>query len=204
MGVQAALFSMDGSSLYTAGSDYSITEWDVETGRLARRISQVAGSISDMTFFASDEKVAMVDESRIKILRTVTGEILLDLVKTNGLSVAVTLDEKRLITGGHFEDSVVELWDVATGSVINRANDSPWNTPLTGIELSPDGRQFAGTRDNRYMQLWNAETLERVRDLYNSTGHVATSGFYAGGREHYLHRRCGLHSLVADERWTGD
>jgi WD40 repeat protein len=168
-GQEAVLFSPDGQKIYSAGGNYTIIEWDVATGNLLRRVSTITGAASDIEFFNAGEKVAIVDEARVKVLKTDTGEILLDLVETNAASVAVLPAGNQMLTGGY--GKIVELWDTATGAVVDKVPTFSSSTGMEELSVSGDGNRFVALRSGA-VELWNVNPLQWVRTFNNSTGRI--------------------------------
>lgn len=82
-------------------------------------------------------------------------------------SVAFSPDSKQLASGG--TDSMVHLWDVATGNCIDTlAGHTDW---VTSVAFSDDGETLASWGIEKTVRLWDLETKTERGTL---TGHDST------------------------------
>jgi WD40 repeat protein len=176
-GQESVLFSSNGQTIYAAGGNYAITEWEVETGNFRRQVNAITGGVVDMEFFSNDEKLALVDQARIKILKADTGDVLMDLIETNANSVAVLPGGLQMLTSG--ADKIVALRDTTTGDIINKTT-SFVSSGMRAITLSPDAKQFVGVRGGSSFELWDAATLQLIRN-FSTTSEVNIAVFLPDG-----------------------
>jgi WD40 repeat protein len=72
--------------------------------------------------------------------------------------------------GFHFENAEVGLWNAADGKeirILKPPESSPGNR-FYGFEFSPDGGVLVAGRENDYFWVWNVETGEVLRKVYDA------------------------------------
>jgi WD40 repeat protein len=150
--VTALAFSADGSTVFAAGMDNTITRFDVATGAILETFTfedAVFGAFSENGQYA----VLQLNNGALIIVDTATGERLREL---SGQPAAVNLlafsaDGRYLIsaTGAPPENSTranpisVIVWDVETGRQVREF--SRLETPVQAVALSGDGSLAAAT-----------------------------------------------------------
>lgn len=89
--------------------------------------------------------------------------------------VRFTPDGKYLVSSGHFDsDSVIRVWDVATGKAVQRLFlRKEGNTEsLTGFVLTPDGKQLIASFYDGVLGVWDLESGEPVAGLQRHRGSI--------------------------------
>jgi len=158
--VGAVAVSADGRWAITGSDDETAVLWRVDDGEAVHRLShgnpvrQVAISASGSYLFTASQN------QRVAIWDGATGQVLHTLSERNrGITSArFSSDERHLLVG--YVNHVVELWDVVTGSRVQRWNTrarDPWR-PTGGAVLAvgfsaAGGRYFALAGDGRLVEL---------------------------------------------------
>ena len=115
-------FSSDGRHLVSSGSGPVVRVWDVETGR---QLLELGGHTADFwhpaqAVYSPDGTLIATGDasSTARIWEADTGELLAELNGHHGpvLSVAFSLDGRRLVSGGR-DDHLINIWDVQTGKL---------------------------------------------------------------------------------------
>ena len=182
--------SPDGKMLASAGygifgsGDFrykrSIILWDLSTGKELRRLGRRA--VGGHMAFSPDGKLLAsggCEDATVHVWNVQTGEELQVLVRhhqvdMNGRSdgyaggVAFSPDGKTLATTGG--DSMIRLWDVASGDEIDR-----WKAENRAdvIAFSSDGKQLAGV-NGATMIVWDVKTGKATHSFPALPGGTAT------------------------------
>jgi WD40 repeat protein len=152
-------FSPDRRSLRTVGSDESLSERDLTSGRILRRYD---GPPDSKRIWAPDGRVfATIDEHRrIHLWDALRGEETHRLEGHCGTvhSVTFSADGRWLFSAG--EDATLQWWDVRTGRRIERFQDEA--TDHVCYALSQDGRLLAWACGER-IHLWDLSARKEQR-----------------------------------------
>ena len=151
--INAVAFSSDGQSLVTGGEDKTICLWDLETGRVLRRLPNDAEIVRGVAF-SPDGKTVLGSSGTTWDAKT--GQVLPRVPR--GDSFAFSRDGRCLLVGGY----VAELCDVAT-------RKSLWQfrgySSFLCVALSPDGKRAAAGGDHNTVRLLDAGTGKQIHNL---------------------------------------
>ena len=194
--VCALAFSADGKLLATGGGEPSrageIKIWSIETGELARDISNIHSDVvlglefsPDGKFLASaaaDKMARLTDLTSGKLVRTYEGH-------TQGvLALSWNPDGRTLATAG--ADAQVKLWDAATGD--RKKNIEGYDKEVTAVRfVGASGALVTSSGDSK-VRLFGADgnqvrVFPDVVDFMNATA-VSADGkmVVAGGQDGVL------------------
>ena len=163
----AAVPSPDGRLLATAGYDRTIVLWDIETGKLVRKLQGHNGAVFDLAFSPDGKLLASASaDTTVKIWHVASGrrldtrsEPLKELY-----TVAVSPDGRLLVAGG--ADSRLRVWRLVS-------TDKPHINPLLYarfahegaihvLRFSDDGRYLVSAGADGEVKLWETKTFRQI------------------------------------------
>jgi WD40 repeat protein len=181
-GILSIVFSPDGKTLASGGSDKLIKLWDAATGREVRSIAGHEKYIRALAFTpdgralvstSGDKTVKLWDVSTGRELRTFEGASLSLAVS----AVAFSPDGERMATS---DENVIKLWDFDAGRALltlaGRAET------VNSVAFSPDGKMFASGGNEPTVKLWDVATGQQVRVLPAGRFVVSAVAFSPDGK----------------------
>lgn len=169
-------YSVDGRFLFSGGGEKLIYQWDVQEGRVIRKIP-----VPDYpTGFAAhpDGKRLITAQAGggMTLWNVETGRAEREYVgHTNRVGkIAVTRDGTRLLSGG--QDGLVRLWNIETGEPVHSFSDgySP------AVALSADDR-LAASSANWGVRIWRTDSGETLHKIPRNTVTVESAAFSPDG-----------------------
>jgi WD40 repeat protein len=186
---RAVVFTSDGKTLVTGGTDGTARQWDLADGMELRRWKS-AGEHLVMRAEPSGERVAYADNGSIRLLDARNGtEVLLAGAAPGQRACLAFSRDGTILASGHADGSI-HLWDPATAKETAR-----WQTSgemIESLAFAPDGKVLVSS-DYRGsgVHWWDATTGKEVpRKWAGHNGYVKKMRFSADGKE--------LFSLGAD------
>ena len=163
----SVVFSPDGKLLATGGYRKKIELWSVETGELNKVIELVSVGGQDppegglTPAFSPDGTIVAVGNrnARTQLFEVASGKFLRELPYMMSHELKFDPTGKMLVVA--YVDGTVATWDVASGKVLAKAKTS--TVDLYTVDWSPDGSVIATAGMAGSVELWDAETLTRLR-----------------------------------------
>jgi WD40 repeat protein len=189
--VECAVFSRDGKTLTSSGSDDWIRVWEVATGRQVRAcrrqgprlpVLSSAALSRDGTLLAlaSWSPAGSGDICNILLHDATTGKLLWELPLHGGGANTKTIvfsPDGRLLAAGDNRGKV-HLWETLTGK---RRLVLEWEkVGVTGLTFSTDGRLLASGNGVDGVLLFNVATGKQVRLLQSKVGKVEKETKFKG------------------------
>jgi WD40 repeat protein len=187
MPITAVAFSPDGSQVFVGGY-HELTVWNINTGRLARRIPGIGQRTYAIQFSPDGNLLAVACGSpgkhgEIRLLKPYSGE----LVNVLGMTSDVVFDcafspkGERLATAA--ADGVVRVFDVASGSEqLTITSHSDW---VFAVAWNSDGSQLASASRDKTAKVFDAKTGELLITYNGHNQPVRGVLFHPDGKEVY-------------------
>jgi WD40 repeat protein len=195
--VKVVAVSTDGKLLASSTGYDGISLWDAASGQELRHIPPAPCPVSSKSIaalaFSPDGRRLASCGTVISLWDVASGQELFQFRDSEYESyhaVAFLSDGKTLATssGGHHvssptrkwtQESVVCLWDAATGKMVRRFQGL--TDMIEGLAVSSDGKTIASASRDRTLRLWNAATGEELRSLGKSDRPLTRVAFAPDG-----------------------
>jgi WD40 repeat protein len=175
-GARSARFSTDGRQALIGGGDRAFRLWDLEHGACLRTLAGHAGRVESAWIGSSGRLAATgAADGLVRLWDLGTGRCLRVLRGHTSwvCDVALSDDERSVISAGGYDDKPIRIWDVATGDT-RMVLDQPDNA--RSVRFIPGGpRAVCGGKDST-MRVWDVqsgECLHVVRAPGDDVGAVA-------------------------------
>ena len=204
--IKAAAFSPDGHQLATGGANNDAYLWDVQSGRLLFHFEGHASGVYSVAFTPDgkqlltasfDQTLRVWDTAKGTLLRTLPGSRVWrywnrlrgagpDRDEDLFISVAVSPDGAKVLSGSWGKVRNVKLWDFATGELLKVYEGQRDSVAAVGFSAD-GGRIFAAGEDGKLV-IWNTgdgslvRTIEsRAKSVVVRTAVMAPNGLLATG-----------------------
>ncbi|MSQ95658.1 MAG: hypothetical protein EXR98_14010 [Gemmataceae bacterium] len=179
--INALAFTPDGKRL-VVGGNHELTVWDVQTGKIARRVFTRAERAHSMAFLPDGKLVVAGgrpgQEGDVRIYNIDVGTakdfggapsvdgvsdkavMLKELlqVEDSVLALGVSKDGKKVAAGG--TDRMVRVFDVATGKMEHAVeNHADW---ILGVAFTPDGKALVTASRDKTAKVWDLDAKESL------------------------------------------
>jgi WD40 repeat protein len=166
--VNSVAFSPDGKLLASGGAAGDVILWDAQTGAIVKKLD-APSSVYAIAFSPDGKRLASGGfDNNITLWEIASGNRLRTLEGEGDdiVSIAFSPDGRFLASGSRYSKLI--LWDAQNGTRLRTINDSDFPT---GLNFSPDGRQFvasAGLRNADILR-WDSQNFARLLTLQSST-----------------------------------
>lgn len=178
--VNGLSFNPEGTILASAGRDYIIQLWDVNTGEHVKTLIKTNSELQCITFSPDGETLASGELGVIRLFDINSGNQKTINTPTGWVDdLSYNPDGKSLVS--ITDDNAIYLWDVNT--LQNKKTfDGPFEGYPTSVDFNPDGRIIAtGNMDNK-VHLWHGPTGEYITAFSGHTSYIVSVVFSPDGK----------------------
>lgn len=161
--ISALAFSPDGKRL-AAGGYQEVVVWDLEGGKLFKRIGAgQLGTVGALAFL-SDGQLAVGEgtpygEGSVRIFNLDTGQQTHSFDEPKDVVYAVAVSPDGNLVAGGGGDTLVRVWSVADKKLVATLEEH--KELVSGISFSHDGKMLATASADKTVQVWNVEKWDR-------------------------------------------
>lgn len=123
---------------------------------------------------------ALVSPIIQSFLNPVSGNTGLMILRGHSLEVnaiAISPDEKKLISGG--EDEKIKIWDLTTGKLLYDIDNQ---SPVKALAITHDGKSFMSGDTDQKVKIWDLETQKLQNTLSEHKGTITSLAISANGK----------------------
>lgn len=179
--VTGAAFSPDGSELATSGFDATVKVWNTQTWGERTAFLGHTEAVMSVAYSADGTMLASVGrDALLNIWNVQTGERLhmIDVDSGQVNTVVFSPDGSKVATAGNYVNSVVQLWDAATGEEI-------WSKRIGGdlqLAFSPDGKTLVVLNGSLTITGLAVETGSLTFSISGGSGSPASVHYNPSGK----------------------
>lgn len=182
--VTAVIFSPDGETAFTAGTDETVRAWSIKTGREILKLDVQSGHVEDLaispdsrlliTHGLGNSEAQVWDLSSRRLLRTLSLPASARTSATIGFEspkiagpFAFSANGSHVLSGAN--DRIVRIWDLKRGNVLAALEGPAYG--ITYAALSFDAHwALAGSYSGR-VRLFDLTTGKAVKDFFHGARH---------------------------------
>ena len=192
---QLPAFSSDGSRLVMRGLDGLVRLWDTKKRSAIRDLPHGGESVTAAQFSSNGRMVAtssVVGNVRVWATEGAGDPLILATQEKHGHELLAFSPDASLLATGSSAGNSARLWNTTTGTFKELSGHG---NRLTRIAFSPDGKKLATSGFDNTVQLWDAQTANRISKIPTDTAVYQLSFSPDGAR---LAMVCGVKLRVWD------
>jgi U3 small nucleolar RNA-associated protein 21 len=145
-------------TVVSCGADGMVKFWDFNKGLLLHELDWSLTSIRGLRYHRPTDLIALsCDDSSIRVIDIVTKKLVRELWGCNGKILDFTFSNDGRWLMAISEDSVLRIWDLPTGHLIESLR---FKSKPTAIAFSPTGEYLATAHEDSVgVHIWNNRTL---------------------------------------------
>lgn len=182
--ITAVAFHPAGKEL-AVGGHHEITIWNVEDGKLLRRLKGIGERTYSLVYTKDGARLAVASGTpaqlgEVKLLSAADGAVVQHFgsLADCALAVAFSPDELRLVVGG--ADSVARIYEVASGKELVTIKDhSDW---ITSVAWSPAGTHLATASRDKTCKVFDTTSGELVTTFAEHGEAVLAITYHSDGK----------------------
>jgi WD40 repeat protein/DNA-binding XRE family transcriptional regulator len=156
-------FSLDGDSIFTAGDDQMVYQWEAATGQVLRSFTVEGKELYGVAVSPDGGLLAVSDQDGNIILWNLdTGEKINTLTGHAGLAARVVFNHDGSLLASASHDRLAKVWDVKSGEETASLYGNTSN--VYGVAFSPDGQRLVTAGADGTLRIYTLD-LDRLVDL---------------------------------------
>ena len=155
-----SVLSPNGLFLLTRGATNYVSLWEVYSGKLIRKLDGHRNWVEDAVFSPDGTKIMTISlDSTARVYNTATGDLIYTLVghEDRVVSASFSADGRRIMTASN---SIVRLWDVASGSLVKRL--SAGCKLINHAIIHPDCQRIIISGASPYVRVYDLSTGKEI------------------------------------------
>ena len=180
-GRQCVALTRDGKRAVSASDGYTLTVWDLESGRAPLSLEGHSDSVRGVAVTADGKRAVSASYDRtLKVWDLESGRGLRSLVGHSGIvwGVAVTRDGTRAVSAS--SDETLKVWDLESGRELRSLEGH--SEPVNAVAVTRDGKRAVSASDDRTLKAWDLESGRELGSLKGHSGAVWGVAVTADGK----------------------
>ncbi len=162
--VRNLMFSPDGKTILTIGSDETIRFWDSQTGMHLRVFRGHTDSVNSIRFSPDGTVLASSSsDDTIRLWNVESGMTIRTLIGHTGAVYEVTFSPDGATLASGSSDFTIRLWDVESGMAMRTITGHKGS--VYNITFSPDGETLASRSTDGTTLLWDLTPSEPINTM---------------------------------------
>lgn len=152
--VNSVAISPDGKVIASGSDDKTIMLWDMESGKLIRKLEGHLEAVRLVVFYPDGKTLATISNDRTIKLWDIENKKQVQTLDSNSrgiYSAAISPDSKMVVTGGFYN---IELFDMSRSCPSKREIDGHIGN-VYSIVFSPDGKSLASGGNDKLVKVWD-------------------------------------------------
>jgi WD40 repeat protein len=157
MGVNSAIYTMDGEKIISASSDKTIKIWNVRTGDCIKTLTGHIGSVNSVELAPNSQHIISAsDDHTLKLWDIVSGQCLRTYSgHQDKVQSAIFSINGQLILSGS-DDKTLKLWDVETGKCLRTYYGH--SEKIRTFNFSMDCKKILSASSDNDIREWETES----------------------------------------------
>lgn len=174
--------ALDGRRLVTASWDRSVRVWDLETGRVLRKLPDLHRGFVNSARFSADGELLLTagDDGLARLVDAATGQERVRFAGHTGRVLRAALSGDGRLVATASADKTARLWDAATGRSLHVLTGHQWG--VESAEFSPDGKLVVTASADDRALVWDVATGRERVALAGHTAGLSSARFSGDGR----------------------
>ncbi|BAZ10655.1 WD-40 repeat-containing protein [Calothrix sp. NIES-4071] len=177
--VWSVRFSNDDKFLVSAGDEYNIRIWRLETQTVVKLLEGHTDWIRSLSFNRDGILASASDDKTVKLWNITTGECVCTLTEHKASVRSVSFNQVNNQLASASDDETIIIWDINTKTPLQVLRGHSGS--IRSVCFSPNGKLVASAGSDKTVRLWDLETL-KCKILTEHSHWVRSVDFSADGK----------------------